>query len=381
MEISKEEIKRLLDDLASANGKVEKEGKERLERISRIHRELSEFLAESEEMVERAVGIEKEDVSTRIKFSRKVMAFVKRLDRVWAEVTALFREKKIQKKDGEAFENAIISMKKMKKEKLENARRELEKLEPFIAISRKKDETENEIEETRKSLERELDRIKLEEGRISDFEKMKTIDGSLLERYSHIKGQMKKYEEWRKGRIEKLKGQPLLSIAKAVAKEPTLMDALKPAEESLSKLVSFLEERRELASLTPSKALEMLDYNEKKLGHHISDAHRFKGILEDNRGWIKRMEELEKSDFLAIKIGEEKSIARALSLAERIGDREIAGILNGLRAVSFENALRMREEGERKARFEEMKKEIDIGKKEKLSERKEEIRELLSMLG
>lgn len=179
MEISKEEIKRLLDDLASANGKVEKEGKERLEHISRIHRELSEFLAEAEEMVERAVGIEKEDVSTRIKFSRKVMAFVKRLDRVWAEVTALFREKKIQKKDGEAFENAIISMKKMKKEKLENARRELEKLEPLIAISRKKDETEHEIEETRKSLERELDRIKLEEGRISDFEKMKTIDGSL----------------------------------------------------------------------------------------------------------------------------------------------------------------------------------------------------------
>ncbi len=306
---------KLLADMGLLENEARKAGGSGGAATIRTYSNIRSLISEMKEIENKAVEMEKADIATRIKFSRKAKKTAKAFWRLVREINAMHAKGEMGEEEAKRF-GAILE--KVKGKKVPEAERDLEPFKRMESLATRMGEVNEklgnlaeEIDSRLAYLEAQLESARVAEN-LSELEKQ-------AGRYREIEAVLRRYGEWRKVHIMRLRGMPLSKVIGACSTgELFALGFPRPKDEfSLDELGDFLVSAKVGGSA--AEVLGMADLELGKLKAIVGDHHQFLRLVNENSEWLEMVAGLERSDFLAFDFGngERKGlIAKALSASK-----------------------------------------------------------------
>lgn len=367
--MDKEEISEFKRTHHSLEKRMEEIDKKQPSTVVELSEQLNELIENLESTREREKSLWNPDISTKIKVVKKGARLYKKLQYFEVAVAKEFEKGNISQDTGKRF-MAVTNL--IKDNKMPLAKKELEYFLEIIELSRKYEESRDEMEKKDKMLKKEQHRVEKLLTELAGLEKQ-TIDLEKAARYAELLDNL--------GKLEKIRARYLSSLtSKAVT--ALLGDADKmrehlpgfPGKGKIDEIQAFFSDYPELGRYKAGQICEMFNFSEKRISHVCAETTRFKKIIAGNKNLFETLHGLERTSFLAVDDENEKALD---FFAERIeGAKDVVGQIRVLR----KEKLSCRDEYEKKRNYEERKKELSKYSKQGLEKELEEIKSLLELL-
>jgi len=367
--MSKEEISEFKRAHHSLEKRIEKIEKKQRSAIVKLSELLKELMEHTESTHEREKSLWNPDISTKIKILKKGARLSKKLGYFEAGVMAEFENGNISEEIGRKF-ISITSL--IKNNKMALAKKEFEHFQKIIELSKEYERSKEEMEKKERIIRKEQQRIKKLLAEISWLEK-KTVNLEKARRYEELLKNLEKLEKIRTTYLSSLSSEPITELLGDADSMRDYFPDL-PRKEEVDKMKIFFSEYPALGKYEVSQICELFNFSEKKLSHICPETSEFKRIILGNRKWFKTLNNLKRTDFLAVDDENEKTME---FYAEKIeGAREIVEQIRLLR----KEKLSCKEEYEKKKEIEGKKRELSKYSKDGLEKELEENESLLEFL-
>ncbi len=303
MDELKTKVDRLINDKSALEKRIEETGGSKAYKALDICRRIRELIGNMETLDGRTEDVEKGDIATKIKFSRKVKKVGREFWRIVNEINGLYEKKELQESHSKILGKAMEHIKVKKFREAKSVLGELKELETLFSEMARIDDQLNEIE---KVIDTKIDSLK---DSIYELKEIRSIDDleKKKKRYDEITSLLNVYSSWREEQISKLKKTPALKLVSVSSSDPGLFELGFPKPKDMLSFDEF-EDFLKISGLKeqPEEILEMADMEMKLLKRKVKDQHLFRRLVSENIDWLRSVSELENSEFLVFDMGNEK---------------------------------------------------------------------------
>lgn len=362
------ELKRARHDLEKRMEKIEKSQRSNIVKLSE---RLKELIADIELIQQKQKNLWNPSVSTRIKIAKKGIGLSKELTDFETEVANEFEKHNISEDAGKRF---ISVVKLIKNNMVDDVKKEFEYFGEIIELSKKYEQTEEEIKEEDRILRRE--RLKIENilTEMSQLER-ETADLEKVRKHEELLKNLEGLEKIREVYLHSLVSEPVLKLVDDIEKYSLkeYYPAL-PEKEEMAGLKKFLSEYLAFGKCNVDQLCEFFDYSEKKLSHICPETSRFKKVVIGNRNLFETIRSVKQTAFLAVDDENEKVMD---FYAERIeGAQQIVEQIRQLKRDKYS----YKEAYEKNKQIEKRKEEFSKYSKKDLEAELTRIKGLLELL-
>ncbi len=298
-----EKLARLKEKHYALEERIGEIGKKHFQKSVELSRELAELIQEIEATQEREKIPSNQVLHAKIKIVKYSIKLAKRLKYFEEAVVIEFDRGNITKE----FGRGLLSVtKRIKDNKIPLAKREFEQFQEIIELSRKYDESREELEAESKALKKEQYRIKQLLKELSWLE-AQSVDLEKARKHEELMEKMAKLEKLRVAYLHSLISEPIAALLKD-------SDSLKehlpifPADAEMEELKSFFSAYPAIGKYGVGQICELLTFSEKKLSHICPETSKFKKVVLGNKKLFDGLHNIEQSGFLAVDGGNERRL-------------------------------------------------------------------------
>jgi hypothetical protein len=261
------------------------------------------LIAELGEIEAKAEEVEKADIATKIRFSRKARKAGRGFWRLVREINALHLKGAMAEADAKQFGKSLEAI---KGKRLKDAERDLERFRGMGELAKEMGGLEVEINSLCDDIDSRLEALKAE---LDDAREMANA-GELEEKakgFLAANAALLEYNGWRRRQAEKLVAMPVRRLVRAYSetKELRALGFPHPKDEfSLDELKDLLD-KAQLNSVA-KELLHMAEMKTEELKPVVGDHHLFRRLVGENARWLEQVSFLAEGKFLEFDFWDER---------------------------------------------------------------------------